>query len=196
MKLYWFWSTNPQKVRWALEELGLAYELVEVDLVKREHKQDWFQKISPRCVVPALELEDVVLWESDAILTYLGEQYGSLWPADTHGKAKALRLMFLEAAAFQDPASTHFFNRVVLPSIGKEGDPERVAKAAKKIRPILSVLAEELGEQDYLLGEFSLVDCAFGPWLSSIDLDDFPVLEAWRDRLRSRPAFLRCKFRY
>ncbi|MBR59108.1 MAG: hypothetical protein CMH54_13955 [Myxococcales bacterium] len=196
MKLYWFWSTNPQKVRWALEELELSYDLVEVDLVKRENKQDWFRAISPRCVVPALELDDVVLWESDAILTYLGENFGSLWPSEPQGKAKAFRLMFLEAAAFQDPASTHFFNRVVLPSIGKEGDSERVAKAAKKLRPILSVLVEELGDQDYILGDFSLVDCAFGPWLSSIDLDDFPTLAAWRDRLRSRPAFLRCDFRY
>ena len=191
IRLHWFWSTNPEKIRLALEELGLEYERVKVDIVKGEHKSDRYRAIHPRQKVPALEIDGVTLWESGAILAYLGEREGRLWPDSNSGRATALNLLFMEGAAFQDLAGVFFFNRKVLPSIGKEGDPQRVAAAQKKIDPLLHILSETLGEEDYLLGDFSLVDLAYAPWLPGLDLDAFPAVAAWRARLMSREAWVR-----
>jgi glutathione S-transferase len=192
IRLYGYWSTNPQKVRLALEALALPYTLVEVDLFKGEHRAEAFGSISPRNTVPALEIDDVVLWESGAILVYLGQREGRLWPSSAAGRAKALNLLFMESAAFQEHAGVAFFNRGILPRMGKTGDSERVAKAHQKLAPILRVLSEAIGEQPYLMGPFSLVDCAYAPWLPWIDLDDFPNLAAWRDRLQARPEWKTC----
>jgi glutathione S-transferase len=196
MRLNWFWSTNPQKVRLALEELGLKYELNKIDLYKAEHKTEAYRSISPRGTVPSLEIDGSTLWESNAILLYLGQREQRLWPSDKAKEAKALNLLFMESAAFQTHASQYYFNRIVMPYIGKEPDLDRIAKASKKIRPLLTILAEHLGDQDYLLGEFSLVDCSFAPWLPVLDLDDFPSLVAWRTRLTNRESWSRCEFPY
>ncbi len=195
-RLHWFWSTNPQKIRWALEELGLDYELERVDLVRREHRRPAYAEIHPRAKVPALEIDDVVLWESGAALLYLGQREGRLWPSSPEARAAALNLLFLESAAWQEQASVHFYNRVVLPFAGAATDPDRLAKAAKKIEPLCSLLARQLGDADYLLGDFSLVDCAYGPWLPVVDLEAFPSLVAWRARLMARPAWAACEFTY
>ena len=167
------------------------YERVKVDIVKGEHKSDHYREIHPRQKVPALEIDGVTLWESGAILTYLGEREGRLWPDSNSGRATALNLLFMEGAAFQDLAGVFFFNRKVLPSIGKDGDPQRVAAAQKKIDPLLQILSDTLGEGDYLLGDFSLVDLAYAPWLPWLDLDAFPAVAAWRTRLMSREAWVR-----
>ena len=196
MKLYWYWSTNPQKIRLALEELGLDYELVEVDLFSGAHKKSEYLEISPRGKVPALETDGAVLWDSGAILAYLAGREKRLWPGDPSGQAKALNLLFLESGAFQDPAGAFFWERVVLPKLGKPGDPERLAKCRKKLEPLFQILSDHLGDQDYLLGDFSLVDCAYAPWLPVLDLDEYPQLAAWRTRLQARPSWEACQFPY
>ena len=197
VKLHWYWSTNPQKIRLALEELGIDYELVEVNLRKGEHHTPEFRTISPRGKVPVLTIDGTTLWESGAILTYLGIRHGGkLWPESAAQLATALNLLYLESAAFQDQASVFFFNRVILPMAGKPGDDARLAKAGKKIAPLLGLIQDILGAQDYLLGDFSLVDCAFAPWLPVLDLDEFPALHAWRARLRGRSSWEKCAFAY
>jgi GST-like protein len=196
MKLYWFWSTNPQKVRMALEELGLPYERHEVDLTTNIQKGAEYRAINPRGKVPALVDEEAILWESNACLNYLGHKTGRLWPQDDKGLAEALSLLHFESAAFQDLAGTHFFNLVVLPRVGQKGDPERVAKAAKKLQALLDLLEQRLEGKNYLLGDFSLVDLAFAVWLPVIDLSAHGNCRAWRTRLMARPAWKACEFVY
>jgi len=197
MELYWFWSTNPQKVRFALEEIGCTYELKTVDLFERENMNDSFRALSPRGKVPALRLDDgSILWESGAALTWLGQTHQRLWPQSSRGQADALNLLFMESAAFQEQAGVHFFNRVVLPTIGKRADETRVLKASQKIKPLLQLLSNQLADRPFLLGDISVVDCAYAPWLPVLYLDEFPRLAAWRDRLESRDAWARCDFRY
>jgi len=196
MRLHWFWSTNPQKIRWALEELGLAYELNFIDLGDGAHKTEEYQAIHPRGKVPALEVDGGVLWESNAALVYLARREERLWPGDAAGDAEALSLLFLEAAAFQDLAGVYFWNRVVRPRYGADVDESKVAATTPKMNRLLDVLASRLGEKEYLLGDFTLVDCAFGPWLPVLDLEEHPSLLAWRSRLVSRPAWTACEFSY
>ena len=148
MELYWWWSTNPQKVRLTLEELQLSYSLHTVDLFKREHHSEAYAKVSPRQRIPALRLDDGrILWESGAALTWLGQHYPQLWPDADSEQTEALNLLFMESAAFQEQAGVHFMNRVILPAIGKEPDLERIAKAKKRIHPLLTILANQLDAQ-------------------------------------------------
>ena len=196
MRLYWFGSTNPQKVRLALEELSLDYELVAMDMAKGAHKQADYLAINPRGKVPALEIDGGVCWDSNAALEYLAIREGRLWPKEPVGLTEALSLMHMESSAFQELAGVYFFNRVLLPRAGRPADSERLAKAARKMSALLTLLDDRLEGRDYLLGDFTLVDCAYAPWLPILDLDDHPRVVAWRDRLMARPSWAACAFSY
>lgn len=74
LTLYWFWSFNPQKARLALEELGLEYSLVTVDLARAGQHSELVGELNPNRKVPILTAGPFSLWESNAILTYLGER--------------------------------------------------------------------------------------------------------------------------
>jgi len=190
IKLYGFKSPNPVKVRIALEELGLSYDYQHVDLYEKENKSPTFLSINPRGKVPVLVFEGVTICESNASLAYLAERCGRLWPKDDDGdRARALDLMFLEGSAFQELAGVFFFNRVVLPRVGREPDLAREAKATAKLEPILKILSNQLGDKEYLFGDYTLVDCSFGAWLPYLTLDHRPALVSWRDRITSRPSW-------
>ncbi|MBL91370.1 MAG: hypothetical protein CMH56_06100 [Myxococcales bacterium] len=196
MKLYGYWTSNPQKIRLALEEIGEPYDYAYLDLAQGEHKTPEFQALHPRQKVPLLVDGDAVLWESGAALVYLGQKAPHLWPSTPAGQAQALSLLFLEASAFNDLARQYFFNRMVLPSVGKAGDEERVAKASKKMGQILQLFETRLEGQDYILGNFTLVDCAYAPFLPVLDLEGFPRVVGWRDRLMARPSWTGADFKY
>ena len=97
MKLYHFPSPNPQKVTFALLELGLDCEKIPVDLSKREQREPAFLAVNPAGRVPVLVDGDLMLSESHAILAYLGETTGRLWPATAAGRAEALQWLFFLA---------------------------------------------------------------------------------------------------
>src|SRR5215467_7840728 len=99
MKLYHFPSPNPQKVTFALLELGLDCEKIPVDLAKGEQREPAFLAVNPAGRVPVLVDDGVTLTESQAILVYLGDKTGRLWPASAAGRAQALQMAFLPLAA-------------------------------------------------------------------------------------------------
>src|SRR6202011_1490845 len=94
MKLYHFPSPNPQKVTFALKELGLDCEIAPVDLAKGEQRQPAFLALNPFGRVPVLVDGDLTVWESHAILAYLGEKTGRLWPGSADERADALQWLF------------------------------------------------------------------------------------------------------
>jgi len=197
MRLYGYWTSNPQKIRLALEEIGEPYAYEYLDLSQRANKTPEFKALNPRQKVPLLVDDEVVIWESGAALVYLSQKAPHLWPSDEASRAQALSLLFFEASTFNDIARIYFFNRLVLPRLDKVGDEERVAQAAKKMKPLLTLLDQRLqSTQAYLLGDFSLADCAYAPFLPILDLEAFPHLIAWRDRLMARPAWGRADFTY
>jgi len=192
IRLYGSWSPNPQKVRLALEALELPYEWIEIDLISGAHRSPEFGEITPLRTVPVLDIDGHRFRQSGTMLTYLGEREGQFWPLTLAGRTHAMDLLFIEASSFQLHAGMVFLNRGILPRIGKEGDEGRIAKAHKKLSSTFEVLSTALDSRDYLLGDFSLVDCAYAPWLPWLDLDTFPSLAAWRDRLMARPEWTRC----
>ena len=104
MQLYHFPSPNPQKVTFALKELGLDCEIVEVDLGKGEHRQPAFLAHNPFGRLPVLVDGGLTLPESHAILVYLGETAGRLWPASAAGRADGLRWLFFLSQHIMPPA--------------------------------------------------------------------------------------------
>src|ERR1700758_1671926 len=104
MKLYHFPSPNPQKITFALKELGQDCELVPVDLSKGEQKAPAFSAVNPFGRVPVLVDGDLTLPESHAILAYLGEKTGRLWPASPAGRASALQWLFFLSQHIMPPA--------------------------------------------------------------------------------------------
>src|SRR5260370_36503482 len=104
MKLYHFPSPNPQKVTFALRELGLECEMVPLDLAKGEQRKPEFLAINPFGRVPVLVDGDLTLWDSHAILAYLGERTGKMWPTSMAERADALRWLFFLSGHLTPPA--------------------------------------------------------------------------------------------
>lgn len=201
MKLYWFWSFNPQKVRLALNELGLEHELVVVDLFRREQRSPEFLAINPFGKVPVLEDGGRYLAESNAIVAWLGERDGRLWPEATVSRAAALQWLFFEARHLNPLVGRLWFHDFVAPQAGIEDDSERREIAAMEIEAPLKRLDGHLSERRWMLGdEFSLVDCCFAAVLDALSLSDFDLrsygsIEPYLARVRGRPSWGACEFR-
>lgn len=201
MKLYWFWSTNPQKVRWALEELELDYERIEIDLFESANRAPSFVALNPRGTVPVLVDGDLVLCQSNAILVHLGERHGRLWPLEHDARIRAHEWLAFEAADFQPHAATLWFGETVLPRFDGELSEERRRRATSRLETHCAHLDTHLADQAFLLGDFSLVDCAMGIWLAalvptSFELEAYPSVMAYLARLQARPAYGRSDIRY
>jgi glutathione S-transferase len=201
VKLYWFWSFNPQKVRLALHELDLAYDLVAVDLFRGQQRHADFVRLNPHAKVPVLEDGAMVVTESNAILAYLGEREQRLWPADAAGKALALSWLFLEARHLSECVGNLWFNDFVAPQANVPvSEPDR-ARAAEEIATPLALVESQLASSPFITGaNFSLVDCCYAPLfdalsLSNFDLAPFPNITAYLTRVRLRPSWQNCDFR-
>ncbi len=131
MKLYYFPSPNPQKIRFALNELGLDCETVAVDLTKGEQRAPEFLALNPCARVPVLVDGELKLWESHAILAYLGEKTGRLWPTTVAGRADAIRWLFFLSGAVSPPATDLAFNRIAVKFSGGTPDEAAIARGEK-----------------------------------------------------------------
>lgn len=201
MKLFWFWSFNPQKVRLALNELDLGHELVTVDLFRREQRTPEFQAVNPFGKVPVLEDGDVTLAESNAILVYLAEREGRLWPRTPGSRGEAMQWLFFEARHLNPSVGRLWFDDFIAPQVGMPQEPERREIAGMDLEPAVRRLEGHLEGGGWMLGrEFSLVDCCFGPVLDALSLSNFglkayPALAGYLERIRIRPAWEACQFR-
>lgn len=194
MRLYYFPSPNPQKVKFALLELSLDCEMVPVDLTKRAQREPAFLAINPAGRVPVLVDGDLTLWESHAILGYLGEKTGRLWPASAASRADALRWLFF-LAGHVTPAVADLASRIRAKALGTPVDDAAVARGEKALPDLLGVIEGQLGKSRWLLGDaLSLVDCAYGPMLNVAEKAGFaftgcPRITAYLGAVRARPAW-------
>jgi glutathione S-transferase len=201
LTLYWFWSPNPQKARLAIEELGLDYSLVTVDLAQGGQYTDLVAKLNPNRKVPILRWDEYTLWESNAILVYLGERTRRLWPADPEIKGLAAKWMFFESRHLAEPVGELWLNGYVARLMKRPPDTLAVERAQKGSARYLAVLDAHLRGHEWLLGsEYSLVDCCYGPMLDALALageylSAYPAIDAYLRRIRSRQAWRACAFR-
>jgi glutathione S-transferase len=194
MKLYHFPSPNPQKVTFALLELGLDCETIPVDLAKGEQRQPAFLAVNPFGRVPVLVDGELTLTESHAILAYLGEKTGRLWPAVAGARAQALQWLFFLSQHMM-PAAGEVALRIRSKVTGIAVDEAVVARGEQALQAVLPMVEAHLAQNRWMLGgEFSLVDCAYCPIFNVIDkagfsLAGFPQTSGCLDRLRARPAW-------
>jgi glutathione S-transferase len=195
MKLYYFPSPNPQKIRFALNELGLECETVSVDLTKREQRKPEFLALNPCGRVPVLVDGDTVLWESHAILAYLGEKTGRLWPVSAAGRADALKWLFFLTGSISPSATEVAFNRIAVRLTDGTPDEAAIARGEKGLVDPMRILDAHLAKRKWIMGDdFSLVDCDFGPVLNVLeraqfDLSPFPNVRNYLEAIRARPAW-------
>jgi glutathione S-transferase len=195
MKLYHFPSPNPQKVHFALLELGLQCEIVPVDLTKGEHRKPEFLALNPFGRVPVLTDCDLTLWESHAILAYLGEKAAKMWPTSAAGRADALRWLFFLSGHVTPPAGELARNRIAVKFFGGKPDEDAIARGEKALPDVLRIVEGKLAKSNWLLGDdFTLVDCAYAPVLNVIEkagfsLQEFPKVRVYMNTIGSRPAW-------
>lgn len=194
------WPTpNGHKVHIMLEECGLPYRALPINIGKGDQFQADFLKISPNNKIPAIvdpdgpEGQPISVFESGAILLYLAEKTGRFMPADIRGRYDVLQwLMFQMGGVGPMLGQAHHF-RIYAP----EKVPYAVDRYTNEAKRLYGVMDRQLQSHAYIAGsEYTIADMAIFPWLRSwqnqgIDWADFPTLKAWFDRIGERPAVQR-----
>ena len=193
IRLYTWSTPNGVKISIALEELGLDYEVVPIDIGKDEQYAPEFLAISPNNKIPAILDGDVALFESGAILLYLAHKTGKLAPpAGSPGYFDMMQWLMWQMAHFGPMlGQVHHFLKF---NPGKSEYAEK--RFQQEALRLYRVLNTRLESRDYIAGEFSIVDIATWPWASrfefqQVDLHDFPEVMRWYLELADRPAFQR-----
>ena len=198
MKLYYAPRTRSSRPRWLLEELGVPYELVRLDLGKHEHKSPEYRKIQPHGLVPALVDGEVTIFESVAICLYLADKFPDKGLAPPPGSPErgAYYQWMIYAAATVDPT----IERIV--ELNKLRDEERppgaMDKARARWREIGAVLTRATEGREFLVGDrLTAADVLMSSLMSWAMLAgllaDFPSVQAWSKNLGGRPAAKRAR---
>jgi GSH-dependent disulfide-bond oxidoreductase len=194
------WATpNGHKVHIMLEECGLRYKAIAVDIGAGEQFRPEFLAISPNNKIPAIIDPDgpdgkpMSLFESGAILLYLAGKTGRFLGADTRGRYNVLQwLMFQMGGVGPMLGQAHHF-RIYAP----EKIPYAVERYTNEARRLYRVMNDQVARTRYIAGdEYSIADIAIFPWLRSwknqgIDWNDYPHLKGWFDEIAARPAVMR-----
>ena len=197
--LYYWPTPNGWKISIALEEMGLDYRVVPVNIGKGEQFEPDFLKISPNNRMPAIIDQDPVdggepisVFETGAILIYLAEKCGKFLPSDLRGRKEVIEWVMWQMGGLG-------------PMLGQNGHfkfyaPEKIPYAQERysteVLRLFDVLNSRLEGRDYICGEYSIADMACWPWIitykrQEIDLGEFPNIRRWYDNLKTRPALRR-----
>ena len=196
----WTWPTpNGHKVHIALEELGLSYKVIPVDIGAGEQFKPEFLAITPNHRIPAIVDHDgpggvpLALFESGAILIYLAEKGGALMPSDP-----AQRLLCLQWLMFQMGGVGPMFGQYNhFAAYAPEKLPYAIERYGNEVQRLHRVLEKRLAGSAYLAGpEYSIADIATFPWVRNpdrrgIELTSYPSVARWHDEIASRPAVQR-----
>jgi GSH-dependent disulfide-bond oxidoreductase len=189
------WSTpNGRKISIALEEMGLPYNVITINIGKDEQFAPNFLAISPNNKIPAIIDQDtgLSLFESGAILMYLADKTGKFWPQKAPEKWRVTEwLMWQMGGIGPMLGQVHHFSRY---NPGKA--PYAEERYLKEAHRLYGVLDKRLGESEYLAGEYSIADIATFPWIArhewqTIDLNRYPNVKRWYVAIASRDAVQR-----
>ena len=176
-----------------LQELKLPYNVIAVDLVRKEQKKAKYLKLNPNGRIPTIvdrENENFVVFESGAILIYLAEKTGQLLPVNPVKRSKVLQwLMFQMGGIGPMQGQAHVFYRYA---------PEKIEYAINRYQKetfrLYQVLDNQLKENEYLADDFSIADIAIWPWVirhqwAGVEIEKLYNLRRWVENLENRPAF-------
>jgi GST-like protein len=194
-----FWPTpNGYKITIMLEECGLAYEVKYINIMRGEQFRPAFLKIAPNNRMPAIVdpdgpgAEPISVFESGAILQYLGRKTGLFYPRDERARVEAEQWLFWQMAGLGPMAGQcHHF---------REYAPVKIDYAINRytdeVNRLYGVMNTQLANRPYLAGDYSIADMACFPWVRPYqkqgqELAAFPHLAAWFKRVGERPAVIR-----
>jgi GST-like protein len=193
--LYTAATPNGHKAAILLEELGVPYHVVPVNLMKGDQRKPDYVKLNPNGRIPTIvdhENGDFAVFESGAILIYLAEKYGKFLPKDVNGRSTVLQwVMFQMGGIGPMQGQANVFFRYL---------PEKIQLAIDRYqhetKRLYRVLEERLQGREYLCDEYSIADIASWPWVkihkwAGVEIDDLPNVQAWLRRIGERPAVQR-----
>lgn len=189
------WGTpNGRKVSIMLEEVGLPYEVFPIDITKGDQFAPDFLKLSPNNRIPAIRDRDngLALFESGAILMYLAQKTGKLWPSEGKAHWRTVEWLMWQMGGFGPMlGQAHHFLEY---NSGKA--PYAEERYWAETKRLYGVLDRRLGELEYVAGEYTIADIAIFPWASRFNLhrvnfDDFPSVKRWYLEIAKRPAVQR-----
>jgi GST-like protein len=194
IRLYAWHTPNGRKVSVMLEEIALPYEIIKVNLGQGEQFSAEFTSLNPNQKIPAIVDDDtgVQLAESGAILLYLAEKTGKFLSAESEARYQTLQwLMFQMAHIGPMLGQAHHFRLQA-----KEKLAYAIERYEKEAARLFKVLDTQLAQTNYLAGDYSIADIATYPWIMryfnfGVQLDDYPALKRWTDRIGARPAVQR-----
>jgi GSH-dependent disulfide-bond oxidoreductase len=197
--LYYWTTPNGHKITMFLEETGLPYRIIPVNIGTGAQFEPAFLAISPNNRIPAIVDHTprdggapVSVFESGAILLYLAEKSGRLLPADLRGRVEVTQWLFWQVAGLGPMAGqNHHFARYALEKI-----PYAIDRYVKETNRLYGVLNRRLADRTFVAGDYSIADIAAYPWVAAYEsqgqkLEDFPHLQRWFNTLRVRPATMR-----
>jgi len=186
-------SVNVKKALWCIDELALPYERIEAGLHHGVVNTPEYRRMNPNGLVPTMDEDGFILWESHAIVRYLAAKYGKgvLWPMEEHTRAIANQWMDW-AFTFQGSVRDAFWNLIRTPA--DKRDAQAIEKARLKSGELARILDAALADQMYVAGAFSMGDipigCEVQRWIRlPMERPHLPNLAAWFERLCARPAF-------
>jgi GST-like protein len=193
----WGWPTpNGRKISVALEEMRLDYAIKPVDISKGEQFDPEFLAISPNNKIPAITDPDgpggapISVFESGAILIYLGEKTGKFYPTDLRRRTNVLEWLMFQMGGFGPiPGQVHHF-------LDLKNEADRaygLARYDKENRRLYGVMNKRLGEVEFFAGDISIADFAILGWVwrhprHKVDLAEYPNVLRWWNQMNARPA--------
>ena len=195
----YFWATpNGHKITIFLEECGLDYKIIPVNIGNGEQFSPSFLAISPNNKMPAIvdhQPSDggspLSVFESGAILVYLADKTKKFIALDLRGRTKTLEWLFWQVGGLgpMSGQNSHF-------SRNAEKIPYAISRYVKETNRLYGVLNKQLHDHQFMAGEYSIADMATYPWIVPFEglgqnLDDFPHLKRWFFEVKARPAVQR-----
>jgi glutathione S-transferase len=192
MKLYEFPPTRSIRVRWALQELGVDFESITVNMTAGEHKSPAFLKVNPAGKLPALVDGDLTLTESIAIVLYLGEKYidKGLMPRDLGQRAELHRWLMFAATELEQPLWRISRNIFLYPE--DKRIPADIVRAREDFASMAAVLEEHMKGRQFVVGNtVTIADFVMAytlDWANEFQmLEAFPGLKAYMTKMYARP---------
>jgi GSH-dependent disulfide-bond oxidoreductase len=195
IEVYYWPTPNGHKITIMLEECGLPYEIKPVNIGKGEQFKPEFLAISPNNRMPAIidpegpGSKPISVFESGAILQYLGRKTGKFYPADERQRVAVEEWLYWQMANLGPNAGNAHHFRNYAPEKIEYG----INRFTNEVNRLYGVLNIRLKDREYLAGEYSIADMASYPWVRPYknqgqDITEFPHLERWFQRVRDRPA--------
>ncbi len=195
-----YWTTpNGHKITIFLEESGLPYKIVPVNIGKGEQFKREFLAVSPNNRIPGIIDHDpagggapIPVFESGAILLYLADKTGKFIPHDLRGRTDAIQWLFWQMGNLgpMSGQNNHFNNYAV------EKLPYAMDRYRNEVNRLYGVLDRRLADRPFMAGDYSIADMATYPWIVPYErqgqkLEDFPNVKRWFEAIRARPAVVR-----